>query len=67
MIGTSQLPNPPIMTGITMKKIIIRACAVMMELNKSSLIKALPGAVKLVRTITLKERPIIPDHTPSRK
>ena len=26
--GTSQLPNPPIMIGITMKKIITNACAV---------------------------------------
>lgn len=25
MRGTSQLPNPPIMIGITMKKIIIKA------------------------------------------
>jgi hypothetical protein len=27
-IGTNQLPNPPIKTGITMKKIITKACAV---------------------------------------
>lgn len=26
--GTSQLPNPPIITGITKKKIIRNACAV---------------------------------------
>jgi hypothetical protein len=26
--GTNQLPNPPIITGITMKKIIINACPV---------------------------------------
>ena len=26
--GTSQFPNPPIMIGITIKKIIINACAV---------------------------------------
>lgn len=26
--GTSQLPNPPIITGITRKKIIRNACAV---------------------------------------
>jgi len=30
--GTSQLPNPPIMIGITMKKIITKACAVTMTL-----------------------------------
>lgn len=28
MRGTSQLPNPPIITGITRKKIIRKACAV---------------------------------------
>jgi hypothetical protein len=26
--GTNQLPNPPIIEGITKKKIIIKACAV---------------------------------------
>jgi hypothetical protein len=26
--GTNQLPNPPIITGITMKKIMTKACAV---------------------------------------
>jgi hypothetical protein len=28
MIGTNQLPKPPIMAGMTMKKIISRPCAV---------------------------------------
>jgi len=28
IMGTSQFPNPPIITGITMKKIITKACAV---------------------------------------
>ena len=28
MIGTNQFPKPPIMAGMTMKKIMIRACAV---------------------------------------
>lgn len=31
-IGTNQFPNPPIMAGITMKKIIKKAWAVMMTL-----------------------------------
>lgn len=31
-IGTNQFPNPPIMIGITMKKIMMNACAVTMEL-----------------------------------
>ena len=30
--GTSQLPNPPIMIGITMKKIMTKACAVKITL-----------------------------------
>jgi hypothetical protein len=31
-MGTNQFPNPPIITGITMKKIIIKACAVTITL-----------------------------------
>jgi len=31
--GTSQFPNPPIMIGITMKKIIMKACAVTITLK----------------------------------
>lgn len=30
--GTSQFPNPPIMAGITIKKIITNACAVTITL-----------------------------------
>jgi hypothetical protein len=30
--GTIQLPNPPIIAGITIKKIIINACAVTLTL-----------------------------------
>lgn len=30
--GTNQLPNPPIIIGITVKKIITKACAVTIEL-----------------------------------
>jgi hypothetical protein len=30
--GTNQLPKPPIIAGITMKKIIIKACAVTITL-----------------------------------
>ena len=32
MIGTNQLPKPPISAGITTKKIMIRPCAVMVTL-----------------------------------
>ena len=31
--GTNQLPKPPIIAGITMKKIMIRPCPVMNTLN----------------------------------
>jgi hypothetical protein len=31
-MGTNQFPNPPINTGITMKNIIIKACAVTITL-----------------------------------
>ena len=31
--GTNQLPNPPIIAGMTMKKIMIRPCAVTNTLN----------------------------------
>jgi hypothetical protein len=30
--GTSQLPNPPIMIGITVNKIMMKACAVTVTL-----------------------------------
>ena len=30
--GTNQFPNPPIMKGITKKKIMMKACAVTMTL-----------------------------------
>ncbi len=33
MIGTIQLAKPPISAGITMKKIMMRACAVVKTLN----------------------------------
>jgi hypothetical protein len=32
IIGTSQFPNPPIIMGITIKKIITKACAVTITL-----------------------------------
>jgi len=32
MRGTNQFPNPPIIVGITKKKIIINACAVTITL-----------------------------------
>ena len=32
MIGTNQLPKPPIIAGITMKKIMMRPCMVICTL-----------------------------------
>ena len=34
MIGTNQLPKPPIIAGMTMKKIMIRAWALTMTFQK---------------------------------
>ncbi len=36
MIGTNQLPNPPIIAGITMKNTMIRPCAVMSTFQRWS-------------------------------
>lgn len=65
--GTSQLPNPPIIMGITIKKIMIRAWAVTITLyNWSSPIK-LPGALNSERIITLIEVPAILAQAPKIK
>src|ERR1043165_7179609 len=34
MIGTNQLPKPPIIAGMTMKNTMIRPCAVMIAVQK---------------------------------
>ena len=36
MIGTNQLPNPPIIAGITMKNTMMRPCAVMRTFQRWS-------------------------------
>ena len=36
MIGTNQLPNPPIIAGITMKNTMISPCAVMSTFHRCS-------------------------------
>lgn len=65
--GSSQLPNPPIMIGITMKKIIMKAWAVTITLNSCSLLRKGPGCDSSVRIISLIDVPRIPDHTPKMK
>lgn len=47
--GTSQLPKPPIMMGITIKKIIIKAWAVTITLYNWSSIMNLPGWANSLR------------------
>ena len=56
--GTSQLPKPPIMIGITIKKIIIKACAVTMELYIWSFSIRVLGDINSVRMMTLNDVPI---------
>ena len=62
--GTNQFPNPPIITGITRKKIIKKACAVTIVLYNWSLPKNLPGCPSSVRISSLIDVPSIPDQIP---
>ena len=62
--GTSQLPKHPIKIGITIKKIIIKACAVTITLYNCSLHKNPEGNDSWIRIITLILVPIIPAQTP---
>lgn len=55
--GRSQLPNPPIIRGITIKKIIIKAWAVTVVLYNWSSPMTLSGLLSSVRMITLIEVP----------
>ena len=65
--GTNQFPNPPIIIGITIKKIIINAWAVTITLYTwSSPIKD-PVFPNSIRIRSLNEVPTIPDHIPKRK
>jgi len=65
--GTIQLPKPPISTGITMKKIMTNACAVIIELYNWLLPErsTLPGLVSSVLIINDREVPIIPAKKPN--
>ena len=65
--GTSQFPNPPIMIGLTIRKIITIAWAVTITLYIwSSQIKA-SGWTSSVRTRILKDVPTISAHAPKMK
>ena len=48
MIGTNQLPKPPIIAGMTMKKIMIRPCAVTVAFQSWPVCEILqPGVLQL--------------------
>jgi len=65
--GISQFPNPPIIMGITIKKIITKACAVTITLKVWSIWPIIAGWDNLNRMIKLIEAPIIPAHNPNPK
>lgn len=65
--GTSQLPNPPIITGITKKKIIRNAWAVTIVLYSWSLPRRDPGCPSSARIRSLIDVPRRPDHMPKIK
>lgn len=65
--GTNQLPNPPIMIGMTIKKIMTKAWAVTITLQIWSSPINEPGCPSSNRIRTLKAVPTIADHTPKIK
>lgn len=67
MSGISQFPKPPIITGITIKKIITNACAVTITLYNWSFPVSLPGCLNSARISDLKPLPNIPAHKPNKK
>lgn len=65
--GTNQLPNPPIITGITMKNIMTKACAVTITLYKWSSPNMLPGLDSSNLISRLKAVPVRPATTPNNR
>lgn len=65
--GTSQFPNPPIKIGITKKNIIIKPCAVIIELYKFLSCNTPEGIDSSRRIRLLKEVPTKPLQTPKIK
>ena len=65
--GTNQFPNPPIITGITKKKIIKNACAVTIVLYSWSLPNKAPGCPSSARINSLIEVPKSPAQVPKIK
>ncbi len=61
MIGTIQLPNPPIIAGMTTKKTMIRPCAVISTLKKCCEARPWsPGACNSIRNQIDMPPPMIP-------
>ena len=65
--GNIKFPKPPIIIGITIKKIINKAWAVKIELYNCPLLKNLPGLVNSKRINIDKLKPIIPLKNPNKK
>lgn len=65
--GISQFPNPPINVGITKKKIITKACLVIVTLYICSSEKSNPGWLNSIRIIILKDVPTMADQIPNKK
>ena len=64
--GINQLPKPPIIIGITIKKIIMKACAVTITLYNCELPNKiwLPGCASSIRIKTDRAVPITPAKAP---
>lgn len=65
--GNIQLPKPPIIAGITIKKIIKIAWEVITLLYNCPLSKKTPGLDNSKRIITEREEPSKPDQKPKIK
>jgi hypothetical protein len=64
IMGINQFPNPPIMIGITIKKIMMNAWAVTITLYVWSLPRRGPGWASSIRMIILREVPRKADQIP---
>lgn len=65
--GINQFPNPPIIIGITIKKIMIKAWAVTITLYNWSFPIKVPGWPNSVRIKILRDVPAIPAQVPKIK
>ena len=62
--GMNQLPKPPISAGITVKKIMIRPCAVTIVFHSwPDVTSVLPGCSNCARMMIERTPPTRPAHT----